>query len=149
MDHLPARLIRDAAPTIYQSLCELFNQSLATGVFPSEWKVAKVFPLHKGKSKDDPNNYRPISVLSTITKVFEKIVYQQLLDYLNENNILSEKQSGFRSLHSTATALLHATNEWLYNIDQGRLNGVVFLDLAKAFDMVDHSILFKNWKYTE
>ena len=91
------------------------------------------------------NNYRPISVISAIAKVFERIVYNQLSSYLSENNILSKYQSGFRSFHSTVTALLEATDNWAFNIDRGYVNAVVFLDLKKAlkkaFDTVSHSIL--------
>ena len=86
------------------------------------------------------DNYRPISIIPVVAKVFEKIVYQQVYTYLSDNNILSNCQSGFRGLHSTVTALLEATNSWAYNIVCGNVNSVVFLDLKKAFDTVDYGI---------
>ena len=81
---------------------------------------------------NNPCNYRPISVIPTVAKIFEKIVYDQLYNYLNENNLLTSCQSGFRSLHSTLTALIQTANNWSVNIDGGLLNGVVFIDLQKA-----------------
>ena len=84
------------------------------------------------------NNYCPISVIPAIAKDFERIIYNQLSSYLSENNILSQCQSSFRSFHSTVTALLEATDNWAFNIDRGYVNAVVFLDLKKAFDTVNH-----------
>ena len=83
--------------------------------------------------------YYPLS-----PKSFKKIVYQQLYDYLNENKLLSNYQSGFRSLYSTQTALLETTNNWSINIDNGLLNGVIFIDLKKAFDTIDHEIILRK-----
>ena len=101
-------------------------------------EIAGVTPIFKKGSKSDINNYRPISVIPVASKVLEKLVYDQLYHYLNDNKLLSSCQSGFRSLHSTITALLEATNSWSVNIDNGFLNGVVFIDLKKAFDTIDH-----------
>ena len=87
------------------------------------------------------NNYRPISIIPVVAKVFERVVYDQIFAFLNGNNLFSRYQSGFRCLHSTVTALLEATGNWACDIDRGNVNAVVFLDLKKAFDTVDHEIL--------
>ena len=88
------------------------------------------------------NNYRPISVISVVAKIFEKLIFEQIYEYLNNNNLISASQSGFRTLHSTLTALIEAVGNWSINIDNG-LNGVIFIDLKKAFDAIYHAILRK------
>ena len=119
----------------------LFNKSQMSGIFPDDWKCARVTPLFKQGESSDLHNYRPISVISVVAKVFGRIVYDQLYNLLNSEEIISKQQSGFRSLHSTVTALLEATDSWAFNIDRGYVNVVVFLDLKKAFNTVDHEIL--------
>ena len=101
-------------------------------------------PIFKKGSKSDLNNYRPISVLPIVSKLLEKIIYQHLYGYLDKNKLLNIYQSGFRSLHSTMTALIETTNNWSINIDNGFLNGVVYIDLKKAFDTIDHAILLRK-----
>ena len=145
IDQIPGKILKLAAPAITQSLTILFNYSIvATELFPSEWKIAKVIPLHKSGPRNLLDNYRPISILPAISKVFKKILYKQLFNYLNTNNLISKFQFGFRSLYSTADALLHSTNESYSNMDRGLFNIAVFLDLKKAFDTVNHEILTKK-----
>ena len=133
-----------AADVIAPSLTEIFTKSLYTGIFPNEWKEARVSPVHKNGAKHEPSNYRPISVIPTVSKNFEKNVFDQLNKYYNDNNLLTSCQSGFRSLHSTMAALLEATNSRSVNIDNGLVNGVVFIDLKKAFDTIDHQIILQK-----
>ena len=123
---------------------QLSNQSLVTGISPSDWKMAKVSPIFKNGAKSDLNNCRPISVIPTVAKIFEKIIYDQLYQYVNENGLLNSGQSGFCSLHSTLTALLEINDSGCVNIDRRLLNGVIFIDLRKAFDTVDDEIIQKK-----
>ena len=125
----------------YHVLCFKSMLEIFTGIYPTEWKLARVTP------KSDIKNYRPDFVIPVVSKVLEKLVYNQLHHYLNDNKLLSSCQSGFRSLHSTFTALLEATNSWSVNIDNGLMNGVVFIDLKKAFNTIDHEITLRKMSY--
>ena len=134
LDKISARPLRECADLVASSLCAIFNRSIVSGVFPTEWKSTKVIPLFKQEERSNLNNYCPISIIPVVTKVCERIVYNQFYEYLTENNLISCNQSGFRSLHSTATASPEATDNWAFNIDKGNVNAVIFLDLKKAFD---------------
>ena len=147
LDRIPSNLLKMAASIVAPSLTSIFSKSILTGIYPNDWKAAKVTPLFKKGLKSDPNNYRPISVIPVVSKVLEKIVYNQLYHYLDDIKLLLGCQSGFRSLHSTLTALLEATDAWSVNIDNGLLNGVVFIDLTKAFDTIDHEIILRKMSY--
>ena len=87
---LPATLVKLAAPYIAKALAKIFNESLLTGIFPSDWKEAKVIPVYKSGTKSNMNNYRPISIISIIAKTMEKLVHEQIYSYLEQNNILIE-----------------------------------------------------------
>ena len=139
LDGISVKLLKDTSDVIAQPLANIFNLSLQTGIFPDDWKIAKISPVFKEGNKTDCGNYRPISVISVVAKLFEGLAYNQFRTFISDNNILVKQQSGFRSQHSTETALLGSTNEWLYNMDSGLINGVLFLDLKKAFDTVDHT----------
>lgn len=123
------------------SLTYIINRYLTTGIFPYDWKVARVTPIYKDDNKTNPNNYRPISVLPIVSKLIERVVFtQSVYDFLMRHDLLTDAQSRFRPCHSTFTALLDKTNDWFSNMDNGLLNGDLFLDLKKAFDTVDHEI---------
>ena len=140
LDKISCRLLRECPDLIAESLSLIFNRSIITGIFPNEWKCAKVVPVYKQGKLNCVDNYRPISIIPVVAKVFERIIYDQVFLYKTEMKILTNCQSGFRGLHSTVTSLLEAPNEWAYNIDHGNINAVMFLDLKNAFDTVDHEI---------
>ena len=144
LDGLGPKIIKLAASCLSPSIAALINKSLATGQFPSQLKQAKVFPIFKGGSKSDPSNYRPISILPTVSKIFERHVNTHLMGYLNKYKLLNETQSGFRPKHSCQTALIKLIDTWMECIDKGDIIGALFLDFRKAFDLVDHKILLNK-----
>ena len=144
LDGISSFVLKLAAKEITPSLTYIINKSIIDKVFPSSWKVAKVIPLFKKGDKSLPDNYRPISLLPVVSKVLERVIHVQLLNYLNENDLLALEQSGFRPMHSTQTTLAKVTDDWLDAMSRQCYTGVVFVDLRKAFDTVDHNILLQK-----
>ena len=120
---------------------KIFNLSINTGVYPNSLKIAKVIPIFKSGSKTSVNNYRPISILSTINKIFEKIIYSRLVNYIDKFKLLYKYQFGFRKNHSTEHVLIELTDQIKLNIGENKMSCGIFIDLSKAFDTVNHKIL--------
>lgn len=130
-----------------EKICYVFNASLETGMFPNEWKEATVVPIPKVRGTKKIEEFRPINKLPVYEKVLELIVQKQLIEYFEKNELFTECQSGFRMKHSCETALQWVLSEWKRNIGEGKIIGVVFLDLKRAFEVVDRKILIKKLQW--
>ncbi len=129
LDKISGKLIRYGEPEISGPLAFILNQSLKQGKFPTGWKNAKVVPIFKSGAVNDKNNYRPISILTVLSKVLERFVHMHFSTFLEENNLITLVQSGFRHMYSTLTSLINITDRWLRNIDQGLVTSIIFIDL--------------------
>ena len=140
-DEISVKVLKLVSPVFVQPLTKLINLSIQSGCFPTKWKMARVTPLFKDGAQDCRDNYRPISVLSILSKVCEKHVAISLMDYLVKTGLLYELQSAFRTGHSTESTLISLTDKIIFNLDEDKLSGMVFVDFRKAFDVVDHKLL--------
>ena len=146
-DGIPMSILKKVIHIIRLPLLHIFNTSFSSGIFPDELKISKVSPIYKHGKKTDLNNYRPISILPALSKILEKLLYNRLEIFINENNILSDSQYGFRKNRSTTSAIIDLNDHVLKNFDKKYYTVGVFLDLKKAFDCVDHNILIKKLEH--
>ena len=140
-DGIHPYVLKMCSANLSKPLYLLFEQSLATGTLPSDWKTANVTPIYKKGVKSDPNNYRPISLTSQVVKVLESLIRDDILKFLFYHRALSEHQHGFLFGRSCLTNLLESLDDWTTILDTGNAVDIVFLDLRKAFDSVPHKRL--------
>ena len=144
MSGISTNLLKKIYPSIITPIKHIFTQSLLTGIVPSKFKIAKVIPLFKSGDCLDMSNYRPISLLSTFSKILEKLVYNRLYSFLDSNNLISQQQFGFRSKHSTSHPMTLLLNKVSSASNAKKHSIVIFCDLKKAFDTCNHSLLLKK-----
>ena len=147
IDSISTNMLQKLAPVVINPLTHIINQSLCTGIFPNRLKIAKVIPLFKKRDPHIFDNNRPISLLSSISKTFEKVIFNQVYAYFTNNDLFYNSQYGFRKLHSTEYASLEMVDRISQYLDNGKLPITVYLDLSKAFDTINHEILLKKIKY--
>ena len=146
-DGISSALLKEINLITVKIITLIINQSLSTGIFPDKLKLAKVVPVFK---KDNPHmtgNYRPISLLPAISKVFEKIAFEQLYGYFTKNNLLYKSQYGFRKGHSCELAAMEVTDKIFKYLDNKKLPIALYLDFSKAFDTINHAILMDKLKH--
>jgi len=147
-DGIHSKILKQTFPLYSRVLTHVLNLSLLQGIFPKSMKIARVIPLYKAGDHMQISNYRPVSILPLFSKVLEKLMYNRLLNYINEYDILHKYQFGFREKHNTNMALITLVDNITTAIDQGELVLGVFLDFRKAFDTVNHQILLRKlYKY--
>ena len=146
IDELDNFSVKLAADLIAQPVHHIVSLSLIQHKFPSSWKYSRVLPLHKKLDKLDRANYHPVAILSPISKVLEKIVYEQMYQYFTQNHLFHPNLHGYRCNRSTQTALLQMYDRWVRAAHGGHLSGVVLLDLSAAFDLVDSELLLQKLK---
>ena len=144
VDQLDNFAIKLAAPHIAGPLHHVITLSILQQKFPDTWKLTKIVPLHKKKSTLKKENYRPVAILSPLSKVLEKVLHEQVYHYFERNTLFHPSLHGYRQGRSTMTALLSMYDKWVTAASQGKLSGVVLVDLSAAFDLVSPSLLIKK-----
>ena len=147
LDKLAGKFLKEGASILATPITELCNLSIKLSIFPKKGKPAKLKPLFKKGSKTEAKNYRPISLLPLVSKIIEKIIHNQVESFLSRHDIIYKYQSGFRKNHSTNSCLSYLTNKIQNGFEEGRLTGMILIDLQKAFDTIDHRLLLQKMKY--
>ncbi|VDI74910.1 Hypothetical predicted protein [Mytilus galloprovincialis] len=145
-DGISNHILKYCAHSLYKPLTKLFNFSLHSGVYPSLWKVSNVCPVYKNKGdkKNIMSNYRPIALLSSVSKILEKVIYKAIYEFCEFNDLLISENSGFKKNDSTVNQLITITHEIYKSLDSGKDVCTIFLDVSKAFDKVWHKgLIFK------
>ena len=130
----------------------ILNLSIRASTFPTMWQLARLYPIIKCARRDDKANYRPISIICVLSKILEKHVHCHLYHFLRKHKLTHYAQSAFRKLHSCETALAKMASQWADNMNNGDITGLVFIDLTKAFDMVNQELLMQKlamYKFSE
>ena len=143
-DNIDGKILKISAPFICDSLTYVYNLCIQNSQFPNALKQAKIIPLYKHDDKENPNNYRPISILPILSKPLEKHIHKSIIKHINDYNLLHPCQFGFREKHSCHTLLTNLTEQWLSNINNNLFTGVISVDFAKAFDVIDHTLLLRK-----
>ena len=146
-DGISTTLIKKIKNEISKSLTLIINQCIQKGIFPHKLKLAKVIPIFKSGDETLFNNYRPISILPSLSKIFERVIFNQIHDYFNTHNLYYSNQYGFRKDHSTELAALEIIDRITQHLDKGATPINIYLDLSKAFDTLDHNILLHKLKH--
>ena len=144
MDNIDTYILKLVVDEILPAMTHVINLSIQQSVFPSTWKVAKVIPLFKKGDSLEPKNYRPVAILVIMSKVLERIIFQQVIEYMDSFKLLNPNHHGFRSHHSTSTAMIQMYDTWVEAVDRGELAGVCMLDMSAAFDVVDPELLLQK-----
>ncbi len=144
IDGITSHCLKAGAPVICDSLAFIINLSISTRLFINDWKVAKVITLNKSSNASEVSNYRLISIFSVPSKIPEQHIHTTFYDFLKSNNLITIHQSGFRPKHECDTALIKMIDDRLSNIDSGNVTGLIYIDLRKAFDTVNHRIMIQK-----
>lgn len=143
-DNIPVTFVKTHFNIFSLLLADVFNEMLETGNFPQCLKIAKVIPVYKSGDTKDPSNYRPISCLSVLDKIIEKLLVIRIMDYANHLKIIYEHQYGFQKAKSTLHATCDLVEDIYDSLDRREIDGAVFIDLKKAFDTIDHQLLLEK-----
>ena len=146
-DGISNKLLKSIKCSVSKSLTIIINQMITTGIFPDAFKVSKVMPIFKKGDCSLMSNYRPISLLPTISKIFERVIHDQMYEYFNNFNLLAEQQYGFRKKHSTEYAAIKLIDHVSKQMENGKTPGCLYIDLSKAFDTLAFDILLFKLKY--
>ena len=140
-DMIDTYIIKLIKPEILPAVTHILNLSIMSSKFPAAWKKSKIIPLHKKDDPLDPKNYRPVAIVPILSKVLERAIFNQLVKYLDKNNLIHPNHHAYRPGHNTTTALIQMYDGWLRGVDSGNPVGACLLDMSAAFDVVDHQLL--------